>query len=199
MDIEEDLFESDGTEENNEPQSDDEQSSYEDSVKRTSPLNSVDVDEKFVVSSVVGKSISHEEKLTLLNKRPCQPSKAVLPRRKKKIGKRGRCCSQGLFRRKDRSKHSWLTYSLDNDTLYCIQCLLFSDEVLKGEGQQKNQGNAFVKADFSNWKKEFEYVRMHEESQSHINSKIAQVMFLQEKSMRDILEAQEKVQEEARQ
>ena len=30
----------------------------------------------------------------------------------------------------------------------CIPCLLFSDEVLRGEGQQKNQGNAFVKAFF---------------------------------------------------
>ena len=39
----------------------------------------------------------------------------------------------------------------------------------------------------------------NEESQSHINSKIAQVIFLQKKSSRDILEAQEQVQEEARQ
>ena len=66
-DIEEDLFESHGTEENNEPQTDDEQISYENSVKRTAPLKSVDLDETFVVSSVVGKSISHEEKLTLID------------------------------------------------------------------------------------------------------------------------------------
>ena len=39
----------------------------------------------------------------------------------------------------------------------------------------------------------------NEESQSHNNSKIAQVIFLQKKSTRDILEAQEQVQEEARQ
>ena len=89
MDMEEDLFESDGTEENNEPQTDDEKSSYENSVKRTSPLKSVGADETFVVSSGVGKSISHEEKLTLLDKQPCQPSKAVLSKRKKNIGKRG--------------------------------------------------------------------------------------------------------------
>ena len=151
------------------------------------------------MSSVVGKSISHEEKLTLLNKQPCQPLQVVLSKRKKKIGKRDRCYSVGLFGRKDGSKRSWLTYSIDNDALYCIPCLLFSDEVLRGEGQRKNQGNVFVKAGFSNWKKQFEYVRMHEESQSHINSKIAQVMFLQKKSMRHILEAQEKIQEEARQ
>ena len=41
MDIEEDLLERDGTEENNEPQTDDEQSGYEDSVKRTSLLKSM--------------------------------------------------------------------------------------------------------------------------------------------------------------
>ena len=83
MDIEEDLFESVRTEENNEPQTDDERSSYEDSVKRTSPLKSVDVDETFVVSSDVGKGISHDKKLTLLDKQPCQPSKAVLSKRNK--------------------------------------------------------------------------------------------------------------------
>ena len=31
-------------------------------------------------------------------------------------------------------------------------------------------------------KKQFEYVQQHEESQSHINAKVAQVMFLQKKS-----------------
>ena len=131
MDIEEDLFERDRTKENKEPQTDDDRSSYEDSVKRTSPSKSVDVDETFVVSSVIGKSFSYEEKLTLLDKEPCQPSKAVLLKRKKKIGQRGRCCSVGLFRRKDGSKRSWLTFSLDNDALYCIPFLLFSDEVLR--------------------------------------------------------------------
>ena len=68
--------------------------------------------------------------------------------------------------------------------------------MLREKGQRKNQGNAFLKAGFSNWKKQFEYIRMREESQSHIDSKIAQAMFLQKKSMRDILEAQEKVQGE---
>ena len=70
MDIKEDLCESNKTEENNEKQTDDEQSSYEDSAKHTSPLKSIDVDETFLVLSVVGKSILHKEKLTLLNKQP---------------------------------------------------------------------------------------------------------------------------------
>ena len=37
--------------------------------------------------------------------------------------------------------------------------------MLRGDGQWKNQGNAWVKAGFLNWKKHFEEVRMHEESQ----------------------------------
>ena len=135
--------------------------------------------EIFVVSSVIGKSISHQEKLDMLNKQPCQPSKDVLSKRKKRIGNRDRCCSEGLFRRKDGSKRSWLTYSLENDSLFCTPCMLFSDSVIRGQGQRKNQGNAFIKSEFSNWKKQFEYVQQHEESQSHINAKIAQVMFLQ--------------------
>ena len=87
MGIKEDLCESNETEENNEKQTDDEQSSYEDSAKHISPLKSIDVDETFLVLSVVGKSISHKEKLTLLNKQPRQPQKVVLLKRKK-IGKR---------------------------------------------------------------------------------------------------------------
>ena len=46
------------------------------------------------------------EKLTLLDKQPCKPSKAVLSKRENKIGKRDRCCSKGLFRRKNESKPS---------------------------------------------------------------------------------------------
>ena len=88
MDIEEDLTETNGREENNESQSDNEQNSYEDSFKHSSPLKRLDVDEKIFMPSIVGKSILHEEKLTLLNKQPCQPSKALLSKRKKNIGKR---------------------------------------------------------------------------------------------------------------
>ena len=109
-----------------------------------------------------------------------------------------------LFARMGVNVHGWLTHStmqlcLNNEALFCNPCLLFSDETLKGEGQWKNQGNAFINAGFTNWKKQFECIQMHEESQSYVNSKIAQVMFLQKKSMRDILEAQERVGEEATQ
>ena len=51
-------------------------------------FKSIDVYEISIVSSVVVESILHEQKLTLLTKQSCQPSKAVLSKRKKKIGKR---------------------------------------------------------------------------------------------------------------
>lgn len=83
MDKEMHMDESNWSEEDNEPQTDDEQSSY--SVKCTSQLKSLDVDETLVVPSIVGKSILHKEKLSSINK-PCQPSKEELS--KKNIVKR---------------------------------------------------------------------------------------------------------------
>ena len=126
MNIEEDLFENNRTEENNEPQTDDKQSS----VKHTLSLISIDADEIFFVSTIFGKSILHEEKLALLDKKPCRPLKAILSKRKKKIGKRDQCCSKSLFHHKDGSIRSWLTYSLDSDDLYGISCLLFPKKLL---------------------------------------------------------------------
>ena len=114
------------TEENNEPQTDDKQSS----VKHTLSLISIDADEIFFVSTIFGKSILHEEKLALLDKKPCRPLKAILSKRKKKIGKRDQCCSKGLFHHKDGSICSWLTYSLDSDDLYGIPCLLLPKKLL---------------------------------------------------------------------
>ena len=81
IDIEMHIDESNWSEEDNEPQTDDEQSSYEDSVKCTSQLKSLDVDETFVVPSIVGKSILHKEKLSSINKL-CQPSKEELSKKK---------------------------------------------------------------------------------------------------------------------
>ena len=86
MDIEEDLFERDGTEENK--------------LERNSSFEIVDVDETFVVSSVVGEKKFTRGK-TLFDKQPCQSLNVVLSKRKKKIGKRDRCCSECLFCHKD--------------------------------------------------------------------------------------------------
>ena len=66
----------------------------------TSGLQNVTLQETFVVSDVEGKKISHEEKNSLCNKLPCQPSKTVLSQRRRTIGDRDRCCSEQVFKRR---------------------------------------------------------------------------------------------------
>ena len=158
---------------------DESKSDVDDDLSSSEDISSLqpDVGDVFVVSSVLGKTLTHEEKLAFLKQKPCQPSKSELSKRKKRVGKIDRHCSENVFCRKDGTNRTWLTYSLEDDALYCIPCLLFSDATLRGENQRKNQGSAFSKDGFSNWKKKSE----HEESQIHINSKLAQVMFLQKK------------------
>ena len=55
-----------------------------------------------------------------------------------------------------------------------------------------NQGNAFTKAGYSNWKKQYSNTAKHEKSESHVSAKIAQVVFLQGRSINSCLEQQEK-------
>lgn len=162
---------------NCDPESDQEKDSQSDTDEEDSRLNesfeneNVEVCDTFEVSSVKGKTLLHNDKCEALNRKPCQPSKHELSKRTMKINEFVRHCSENQFYRKDGTKRAWLTYSLENDTLHCIPCLLFSDQVIRGKNQRKNQGNVFVKAGFTNWRKQFRVVQEHEESQSHINSK----------------------------
>ena len=55
-----------------------------------------------------------------------------------------------------------------------------------------NQGNAFTKAGYSNWKEQYSNIAKHEKSEIHMNAKIAQVLFLQRRSIDSSLEQQEK-------
>ena len=71
--------------------------------------------------------------------------------------------------------------------MFCIPCLLFSDEVLHGENTRQYQGNAFVSAGFSNWKKQLD-VKEHEASQSQVHTKVSEVLFLEEKTSNDIIQ-----------
>ena len=57
-----------------------------------------------------------------------------------------------------------------------------------------NQGNAFTKAGYSNWKKQYSNIAKHEKSESHISAKIAQVVFLLGRSINSCLEQQEKTE-----
>ena len=55
-----------------------------------------------------------------------------------------------------------------------------------------NQGNVFTIAGYSNWKKQYSNIAKDEKSESHINAKIAQVVFLQGRSINSCLEQREK-------
>ena len=48
---------------------------------------------------------------------------------------------------------------------------------------------------FSNWKKQYTAIPDHEASQAHMNAKLSQVMFLQQRSLNDILKEQNEEQE----
>ena len=60
-----------------------------------------------------------------------------------------------------------MSYSLSQDALYCIPCLLFTDTSSRGELKRANQGHAFACTGFSNWKKQYEAVANHESSADH--------------------------------
>ncbi len=51
-----------------------------------------------------------------------------------------------------------------------------------------NQGNTFTNAGYSNWKKQYSNITKHEKSESHINAKVAQVVFLQGRSIDSCLD-----------
>jgi hypothetical protein len=143
---------------------------------------------------LVGMKFGIEDKEKLCKNEPCQPPESILSERKKKIGERNRYCSQAVFFHEDQTRRKWLSYSLSKDCLFCLPCLLFSDECLRGENTRHNQGNAFTNAGYSNWKKQYSNITKHEKSESHINAKIAQVIFLQGRSIDSCLKQQEKTE-----
>ena len=73
------------------------------------------------------------------------------------------------------------------NALFCIPCLLFTDEALKGEHQRLKQGNAFTNEGFSRWKKQFEGVAKHEASSCHRSAVVAQALFLQGQTVQSSL------------
>ncbi|CAB4035597.1 Hypothetical predicted protein, partial [Paramuricea clavata] len=54
-----------------------------------------------------------------------------------------------------------------------------------------HQANTFTNAGYSNWKKQYSIITKHEKFESHINAKIAQVIFLQGRSIDSCLKQQE--------
>ena len=145
----------------------------------------------FDPASLVGLKLSTEEKEKLIRMNPCQPSQQILKLRKKQFGDRSTYCSQQVFFHDDDARQKWISYSLSRDSLFCISCLLFTDSLSHGELARANQGNAFTFSGFSNWKKQHSVVKNHEMSAAHANAKVAEVLFLQEKSIASCMEQQE--------
>ena len=141
--------------------------------------------------SLVGLKLSTEEKEKLIKMEPCQPSQQILKLRRKQFGEHSRYCSQQIFFHDDDTRRKWISYSLSTDSLFCMPCLLFTNVLSQGELARTNQGNAFTFAGFSNWKKQHSVVKNHEMSAAHANAKVAEVLFLQEKTIASCLEHQE--------
>ena len=84
-----------------------------------------------------------------------------------------------------------ISYSKSKDALFCIPCLLFSDSASRGENQRLNQGNAFTVAGFANWNKQYTTVLNHDKTAIHHESVISQAHFLQERTLKELLQKQD--------
>lgn len=127
---------------------------------------------------------------------PCQPEESLLSSKKKQIGAELRYCSQQKFYHNRHERREWLSYSLSKDALYCISCLLFTDKYSRGELKRTNQGHAIAWTGYSNWKKQYEAVAKHESSVGHMNAKVDDVIFLQERTLNEFIEQQELIAHE---
>ena len=150
----------------------------------------------FDPSTVIGLSLSEIEKLFLLKMDPCHPPDHVLKVGEKKYGNYFRHCTQNVFYHEIGLKRKWISYSISSNALYCIPCLLFTDELSRGD-HLKNQGKAFVDG-FSNWKNQNERVKSHEKTTSHKNAKDSAVLFQRRTDIKSILDNLSKVREEER-
>ena len=163
-------------------------SAYENDADVTIELGDLNIEDKFNPQSIVGKKLNVEEKLTQLNLKPRHPTTSYL--KTKTNSKTNRHCSEGVFTHSDGTNRSWLTYCLEKDALYCIPCMLFSDAVGRGENLRANQGNAFSVKGYTNWKKQFQRVKEHEASASHVHAAVSAALFRQEKSMNHRIDEQ---------
>ena len=129
---------------------------------------------------------------------PCQPPESILSKRRRQQGDRWRFCSQKVFFYENRSRRRWLSHSLSKDSLFCLPCLLFTVAVSRGESARPNQGNAFTCSGFCNWKKQHDSVLKHEQSDAHLNAKIVEALFLQQRAIAETFQRQQTLESERR-
>ena len=135
-----------------------------------------------------------DDKALLIVMEPCQSPELVLKLRGK-IGSMWHFCSQEVFFHKsDKTQQRWISYSLINDSLFCILCLLFTDASSRGELTRPGEGNTFTTVGYSNWKKQYNGILKHETSEAHLNAKVAEALFQQNKTIESSLERKEKAE-----
>ena len=139
-------------------------------------------------ADLVALKLGVEDKDLAIKLSCCQPTQEVLNGRKTNFGGKKRCCTQWAFFHNQDSRRNWVSYSMSKNALFCIPCLLFSDANFRGENRRLVQGSSFTSNGFSNWKKQYEAIQKHGMSESHINSTVAQGLFLQNRSIHNLLE-----------
>ena len=83
------------------------------------------------------------------------------------------------------------------DAVFCVPCLLFTNSTSRGGHQRHSQGNAFVVNGFSNWKKQTEWINLHERTQAHKDAQVAQALFLRKSNIESVM-SNEQVAAESR-
>lgn len=93
-----------------------------------------------------------------------QPTEEDLPEYKFKVDTHGRRFHTTWYWKElpgnKKIKRDWLSYSITNDKLYCIHCILFG----------KNSQKAWTKNGFSTWSRAVLSIQLHECSDTHIDA-----------------------------
>ena len=97
-----------------------------------------------------------------------------------------------FFHKSDKTQRRWISYSLINDSLFCISCLLFTDASSRGELTRPGQGDTSTTVGYTNWKKQYNGILKHERSEAHLNAKVTEALFQQNKTIAASLERQKK-------
>lgn len=103
---------------------------------------------------------------------PCQPTAELLPNKEFPSNKFGRKFHPSWYLRKlgdgSVANRIWLSYSISNDKIYCLDCLLFAR---KGVVQQAPKA-AWTSVGFNTWSTGHFSIISHESSSVHVHSSL---------------------------
>ncbi|KAH7973662.1 hypothetical protein HPB49_003722 [Dermacentor silvarum] len=102
----------------------------------------------------------HTDRRTRLMRGTIQPRLNCYPQKQTANGTR-KFCARWY------DKFNWLQYSIEKDAAFCFYCRAFPQQSSAWKG---HSDPAFVSVGFNRWKKAVEKFRVHEKSNSHLNS-----------------------------